>query len=213
MDKSRFINFLTNSNALKVGEFITKSGRRTPYFINTGSIDDGIKLRTLGEFYAEVVYHNFPSVTLLFGPAYKGISLSVITALKLYELYGLNVKVSFNRKEVKDHGEGGVIIGSQITSGDNVVIVEDVITSGISIRESINILRSNGNPKILGVVVSVDRMEKGEGEMLASEEIRKNFGIEVISIVNAYDILNYIKTNKLVEDEVINEIERYLKSV
>lgn len=213
MDKSKFIDFLINSGALKVGNFITKSGRRSPYFINIGAIDDGRKLHTLGEFYAEVVYHNFPNTTLLFGPAYKGISLSVTTALKLYELYKLNVKVSFNRKEEKDHGEGGVIIGSQITSSDNVVIVEDVITSGMSIRESLEILKNNGNPRVLGVVVSVDRMERGEGDNLASEEIREKFGIKVISIINAYDILNYIKTNKLVEDEFITAIERYLESV
>lgn len=210
MDKEGFIKFLLESDVLKFGEFITKSGRKTPYFVNTGNYDDGKKLSILGEFYADAVYGNFKGLNCVFGPAYKGIPLSVVTSLKLYERYGFNVKCSFNRKEVKDHGEGGIIIGHEFSEEDKVVIVEDVITSGISIRESVEILKNSGNPRILGVVVSVDRMEKGR-EKLATEEIKEEFGIEVISIVKITDIIDFLRNNNF-EKELVIKMEEYLTS-
>lgn len=209
MDKKEFVKFLIESDVLRFGEFITKSGRKTPYFINTGKYDDGRKLSKLGEFYADVVNQNFPNATLIFGPAYKGISLSVITSIKLYEKYGKVVKVAYNRKEIKDHGEGGIIIG-EVSSDDRVVIVEDVITSGLSIRESLEILKNIGNPKVLGVVVSVDRMEKGQTDKLATKEIEEEFGIQVVSIVNVIDIIEYLK-DKDINSELVSKMEEYLK--
>lgn len=209
MDKKEFVRFLIESGVLKFGDFTTKSGRKTPYFINTGNYDDGKKLSKLGEFYAELVNENFPSATLVFGPAYKGISLSVITAIKLYEKYGKVVNVAYNRKENKDHGEGGIIIG-KVSKDDKVVIVEDVITSGLSIRESLEILRSVGNPKVLGVVVSVDRMEKGQTTKLASREIEEEFGIKVISIINVIEIIEYLRS-KNENLELVKRMEDYLK--
>lgn len=209
MDKKEFVRFLIESDVLKFGDFTTKSGRKTPYFINTGNYDDGKKLSKLGEFYAELVNKNFPSATLVFGPAYKGISLSVITAIKLYEKYGKVVNVAYNRKENKDHGEGGIIIG-KVSKDDKVVIVEDVITSGLSVRESLEILRSVGNPKVLGVVVSVDRMEKGQTTKLASREIEEEFGIKVISIINVVEIIEYLRS-KNENLELVKRMEDYLK--
>lgn len=208
MDKDEFVRFLVESDVLRFGEFITKSGRKTPYFINTGKYDDGRKLSKLGEFYAKVVNENFPEATLIFGPAYKGISLSVITSIKLYEKYNKIVKVAYNRKEIKNHGEGGIMIG-EVSGDDRVVIVEDVITSGLSIRESLEILRREGNPKVLGVVVSVDRMEKGQTGKLAAKEIEENFGIKVVSIVNIVDIIEYLRKEG-VNLELVNKIEEYL---
>ncbi|MEN2998203.1 MAG: orotate phosphoribosyltransferase [Brevinematia bacterium] len=209
MDRSRFIEFLIDSEVIRFGEFVTKSGRKTPYFIDFGRYSDGEKLSTLGKFYAEVVNENFPEVTLLFGPAYKGISLSIVTATKLYENYGKNVKVCYNRKEIKDHGEGGIIIGN-ISQEDKVVIVEDVITSGGSIRESIEILKSNGNPKVLGAVVSVNRMEKGEKEKPAVEEIESEFGIKVVSIVNVYHIIEFLRENRRFPKDMVRAMERHV---
>ncbi|MGC8964451.1 MAG: orotate phosphoribosyltransferase [Brevinematia bacterium] len=208
MNKEEFIKFLIESDVLKFGEFTTKSGRKTPYFINTGNYDDGRKLSILGEFYAEVVYRNFEGLTSIFGPAYKGISLAVVTSIKIYDKYGISVKCSFNRKELKDHGEGGIIVGHKFSEDDKVVIVEDVITSGISIRESMEILKSNGNPKVLGVVVSVDRMERGK-EKLATEEIKEEFGINVISIVKVVDIIEFLKKNNY-DINFVKKMEEYL---
>lgn len=212
MDKEEFVNFLIESNVLRFGEFITKSGRKSPYFINTGLYDDGKKLSILGKFYAEVVNRDFPDVTLLFGPAYKGIPLSVITSIKLYEEYGKVVKVSYNRKESKDHGEGGTIIGSHVSKDDKVVIIEDVITSGLSIRESMEILKKNGNPKVVGVVVSVDRLEKGNFD-IASKEIEDEFKVKVCPIITIADILDYLKKSNSIDSDVIKSIEEYLSSV
>ncbi len=209
MDKEKFISFLIESGVIRFGEFLTKSGRKTPYFIDTGKINDGMKLSLIGEFYATAVGENFPDVTLVFGPAYKGISLSVVTAMKLYEIGKKTVKVAFNRKEVKDHGEGGKIIGS-ISEDDKVVIVEDVITSGLSIRESVDILRINGNPKILGVVVSVDRMEIGKSNKIAKFEIEEELGIKVFSIVSIFDIVGFIKARNIVSLDVIKMMEDYI---
>ncbi|MCX8029480.1 MAG: orotate phosphoribosyltransferase [Brevinematales bacterium] len=211
MDKEKFIDFLIDSRVLLFGDFTTKSGRKTPYFINTGIFDDGRKLSILADYYADIVHEKFPGATLLFGPAYKGIPLSIITSVKLYEKYRKVIGVSYNRKEVKDHGEGGMIIGRKPTPDDKVVIIEDVITSGISIRESIDILKTNGNPIIIGAVVSVDRMEKGKTK-LATQEIKDEFGIDIIPIVNIIDILDYLKSKKgnNIPGEIVKAIETYL---
>lgn len=211
MSKEEFIEFLLGSGVLWFGEVVTKSGRRTPYFINLAKCDDGMKLSALGKFYARSVNENFPDVTLLFGPAYKGISLAVVTATMLYEVYGRTVRVAYNRKEVKDHGEGGVIVGASISQEDKVVIVEDVITSGSSIRESIKFLEENGNPKVLGVVVSVDRMERGLSDKRAKEEIEEEFGIKVVSMVSILDVIEYVKSYKKLDCKTIDLVEKYLR--
>lgn len=200
-DKQSFIDFMIECKVLVFGDFITKSGRKTPYFINTGNYYWGSQLLSLGEYYANVIEENFGNeATNLFGPAYKGIPLCTAAAISLHRDFGRQVTVSSNRKEAKDHGEGGWLLGynySQRENGDNVVIVEDVTTAGTSVRECLPSIIKYSNTRVLGLVVSVDRMEKGRGEMSALKELQEEFGIKTISLVNAKDILKYVE--KMVE--------------
>ncbi|MDZ7542610.1 orotate phosphoribosyltransferase, partial [Clostridium perfringens] len=176
--KEDFIEFMVESNVLKFGSFITKSGRNTPFFINTGNYTTGEQLKKLGEFYAKAIYNNFGSdLDVLFGPAYKGIPLTVTTAISLNDLYDLNVEYCSNRKEVKDDGEGGILLGGSLKEDKRVVIVEDVMTAGTSIYETVPILKSQGNLDIKGLIISVDRMERGKSDKSAQEEIKEVFGI------------------------------------
>ncbi len=214
--KESLINFLIEHDILIFGEFVTKSGRKTPYFINTGNYNNGERLSIISEFYAETIYENFKDATLLFGPAYKGIPLVSVVSLKLFEKYKLNLSIAFNRKEAKDHGEGGIIVGQKPSRKDKVVIVEDVVTSGISISESIQILKDNGNPQILGAVISVDRMERGKGEKTAIQELQEEFGIRIIPIITIKDILNFLSSRKISkysqnQDELVKKMIEYLK--
>ncbi len=210
MDKNAFIRFLIDNNIIKFGEFKTKSGRLSPYFINTGLFDDGNKISFLSKFYAEVIKDTFgEKCNVLFGPAYKGIPLVTSTAIKLWEL-GLNYKFCFNRKEIKHHGEGGSLIGYQPTEKDNLIILEDVITSGISIKESLEILKKNGNPRVKAVIISVDRMEKAtDSNLSASQEIKSKLGIEVLPIVTIKDILSYVLEN-IKDKDLLKRIEKYI---
>ena len=171
--KSEFIEFMVESNVLKFGEFTLKSGRKSPFFMNAGSYVTGGQLKRLGEYYAKAIHDNFGlDFDVLFGPAYKGIPLSVATAIAIHELYGKEVRYCSNRKEAKDHGDAGILLGSPIKDGDKVMIIEDVTTSGKSIEETFPIIKAQGNVEIKGLIVSLNRMERGKGNKSALDEIK-----------------------------------------
>jgi len=191
--KKDFINFLLESNSLKFGEFTLKSGRLSPYFLNTGMLHTGEAINRLGSFYASTIVDNVRvEYTSIFGPAYKGIPLAIAAVNSLYTEHKVNVHYSFNRKEAKDHGDMGLIVGKPLSENDSVIIVDDVITAGTAVRETIDILERQGNPKISAVIVSVDRMEKGTGDKSAIQEISESTGISFFPIVNIIDIIGFL---------------------
>lgn len=191
--KKKFISFLLESNSLKFGEFTLKSGRLSPYFLNTGMLHSGEAMSMLGSFYASAIADNVPSgYTSVFGPAYKGIPLAVAAVSALFSDHGINVHYTFNRKEAKDHGDMGILVGKTLTENDRVVIVDDVITAGTAVRETLDILKVNGNPGVAAVIVSVDRMEKGTGDKSAIQEITESASIKVFPIVTILDIMEYL---------------------
>ena len=208
--KREFIEFLENAGVLKFGDFTAKSGRKIPYFINAGMIKTGADIATLGEFYARAYFEKLgKKPAVLYGPAYKGISLSVSAAVALSK-NGLNVPFFFNRKEVKDHGEGGVFVGYVPQAGEEIVIIEDVITAGTAIRESMDILSHLEGTKVAATFIMVDRKEKGKGEKGAMVEIEEEFGFPVYSIVTVYDIIEYLEADPKNEENV-NRIKKYLE--
>ena len=195
----QFINFTISNQILKFGEFKTKAGRISPYFFNMGLINNGKDLKELGKFYLELINKNNITFDLLFGPAYKGISIVSATAIAFGDA---NIKFAFNRKEVKNHGEGGQIIGHPI-QGD-VVIIDDVISAGTAIRESINIIKAHGgNPK--SIIVAIDRQEKGQGHESAIQEVKNDFNIDVFPLINLDDVVDFIKKNE--------ELNQYLEKI
>ena len=207
--KREFIQFLQNAGVLKFGDFTAKSGRKIPYFINAGMIKTGEEIAKLGEFYAKAYFEKIGNKqTVLYGPAYKGISIAVSAAVALSK-NGLNVPFFFNRKEVKDHGEGGVFVGYVPKAGEEVVIVEDVITAGTAIRESMAILGGLEGVKVAATFVMVDRKEKGQGEKGAMQEIEEEFGFPVYSVVDVYDIIEYLEEDPANEENV-TRIKNYL---
>ena len=204
--KREFIQFLENAGVLKFGDFTAKSGRKIPYFINAGMIKTGDEIATLGEFYARAYQEKLGNKqAVLYGPAYKGISIAVSAAVALSK-HGLNVPFFFNRKEVKDHGEGGVFVGYV---PQEVVIVEDVITAGTAIRESMEILSHLDGVKVAATFIMVDRKERGKGEKLAMEEVEEEFGFPVYSVVDVYDIIEYLD-EKPEHAENVARIRAYL---
>lgn len=201
--KEGFIELMVRSGVLTFGDFTTKSGRRTPFFINTGNYRTGEQIAKLGEFYAEAILHSLKGeFDVLYGPAYKGIPLAVAAASALYLKHGVNVAYCFNRKEAKDHGEGGVVIGHKLKDGDRAVIVEDVITAGTSVRESVPLLKAQARVEIPALIVSVDRMERGTGELTALKEVEVEFGIKTFSIVSIEEIVAYLH-NRPVDGKVV----------
>lgn len=207
--KREFIQFLQSAGVLKFGDFTAKSGRKIPYFINAGMIKTGEEIAKLGEFYAKAYFEKVgKKPTVLYGPAYKGISIAVSAAVALSK-NGLNVPFFFNRKEAKDHGEGGVFVGYVPQSGEEVVIVEDVITAGTAIRESMAILEHLEGVKVAATFVMVDRKEKGKGEKGAMAEIEEEFGFPVYSVVDVYDIIEYLEEDPANEENV-TRIKNYL---
>ena len=207
--KREFIQFLQGAGVLKFGDFTAKSGRKIPYFINAGDIKTGEQIKKLGEFYAKAYLEKVGNRrTVLYGPAYKGISLSVSAAVALSK-NGLNVPFFFNRKEVKDHGEGGVFVGYVPKAGEEVVIVEDVITAGTAIRESMEILSHLEAVKVSAVFVMVDRKEKGKTDKSAMAEVEEEFGFPVYSVVDVYDIIEYLEEDPANEENV-TRIKNYL---
>ncbi|MDD6205151.1 MAG: orotate phosphoribosyltransferase [Firmicutes bacterium] len=214
--KQEFIEFMVRSGVLTFGDFITKSGRRTPYFINTGNYRTGYQAAKLGEFYARCIHESGAEPDLLYGPAYKGIPLAVACASSLYTLYGKDVQYCFNRKEAKDHGEGGLLVGGKPSDGQRVMIVEDVITAGTSVRESVPLLKACADVALEGLVVSVDRMERGSGELSALEEVRRDYGIKTYSIVNVRDIISALHNKPIdgriyITDDIRSAMEQYLE--
>ena len=199
-----FVDFMLEIGALKFGEFTLKSGRVSPYFFNAGQFNQGNHLSQLGQFYAQAIEASGIKFDVLFGPAYKGIPLVAATAIALNDSFNRSVPYSFNRKEAKDHGEGGNIVGHPL-EGD-ILIIDDVITAGTAIGEAKDIINANG-AKTKGVVVALDRQEKGKGELSAIQEAEQNFGITVVSIINLSHIVDYLKANN--DKNIISRIESY----
>ncbi|MBR2341567.1 MAG: orotate phosphoribosyltransferase [Clostridia bacterium] len=192
--KEEFIKFMVENNVLRFGEFTLKSGRKAPYFINTGNYKTGKQLAKLGEYYAQCIVENGLQPETLVGPAYKGIPLSVTTAIALFNDHGKEVNYCFDRKEVKDHGEGGLFVGQQLSDGEKVVIIEDVMTSGKALREILPKLEAAAKVEVVGMIISVDRMEKAlNSDLSAVKEAKKQFGIDVYSVVTMTDIISAIE--------------------
>ena len=207
--KREFIQFLQGAGVLKFGDFTAKSGRKIPYFINAGMIKTGDEIAKLGEFYAKAYFDKVGNKkTVLYGPAYKGISIAVSAAVALSK-NGLDVPFFFNRKEAKDHGEGGVFVGYVPQAGEEVVIVEDVITAGTAIRESMAILGNLEGVKVAATFVMVDRKEKGRSEKSAMAEVEEEFGFPVYSVVDVYDIIEYLEEDEA-NTENVARIRNYL---
>lgn len=191
--KEEFIEFMVDCQVLKFGDFVTKSGRKTPFFVNTGFYRTGAQLRKLGEYYAKAIHDQFGlEFDVLFGPAYKGIPLTVAATIAISELYGKDIRYCSNRKEVKDHGDKGILLGSPMVDGDKVVIIEDVTTAGTSIQETLPIIRAQGEVHPLGLVVSVDRMERGQGTRSALKEIGEQYGLQTTAIVTMAEVVEHL---------------------
>ena len=208
--KQQFIQFMVKSGVLKFGEFTLNSGRIAPYFINTGNYKTGKQLAKLGEYYAACIRENNLQADTLVGPAYKGIPLSVATAIALYNDYETEVNYCFDRKEAKDHGEGGLFVGKQLTDGEKVIVIEDVMTSGKALREILPKLQAAANVEVVGMVISVDRKEKAlNSDLSAVSEAKKEFGIDVYSVVTIDDIIAAIEDGVIDGKEHLSEMYKY----
>lgn len=213
--KQEFIEFMVDSQVLKFGDFTLKSGRKSPFFMNAGAYVTGAQLRKLGEYYARAIHDHYGlDFDVLFGPAYKGIPLSVATAIAFSELYGKDIRYCSNRKEVKDHGDKGILLGSPIKDGDRVVIIEDVTTAGTSIEETLPIIRAQGEVTPVGLVVSVDRMERGQGEKSALQEIQEKYGLKTTAIVTMAEVVEHLynrpyKGKVIIDDTLKEAIDAY----
>lgn len=215
--KQEFIDFMVEANVLKFGDFTLKSGRKSPFFMNAGAYVTGSQLRKLGQYYARAIHDHYGlDFDVLFGPAYKGIPLSVATAMAISELYGVDVRYCSNRKEIKDHGDTGILLGSPIKDGDRVVIIEDVTTSGKSIEETFPIIKAQGDVTIKGLIVSLNRMERGKGEKSALAEIKELYGIETNAIVSMADVVEHLYNRDcngriVIDDAIKTAIDAYYK--
>ena len=214
--KQEFIQFMVDSQVLKFGEFTLKSGRKSPFFMNAGAYVTGTQLKKLGEYYAKAIHDNYgDDFDVLFGPAYKGIPLSVAATIAYSELYGREVRYCSNRKEVKDHGDGGILLGSSLKDGDRVVIIEDVTTSGKSIEETFPILKAQADVEIRGLMVSLNRMEKGLGGTISAlDEIKERYGFDARAIVTMGEVIEYLynrpyKGQVYIDDKLKAEIDKY----
>ena len=213
--KQEFIEFMVDCQVLKFGDFVTKSGRKTPFFVNTGFYRTGAQLRRLGQYYAEAIMNTFGlDFDVLFGPAYKGIPLSVAATIAISEKYGADIRYCSNRKEIKDHGDKGILLGSPITDGDKVVIIEDVTTAGTSIEETLPIIKAQGNVTPVGLVVSVDRMERGQGSKSALSEIKEKYGLKTTAIVTMAEVIEHLynkeyKGKIIIDDALKASIDAY----
>lgn len=213
--KKEFIEFMVDSNVLKFGEFTLKSGRKSPFFMNAGAYVTGSQLRKLGEYYAKAIHDNYGTdFDVLFGPAYKGIPLSVATTMAFSQLYGRDIRYCSNRKEVKDHGDVGILLGSSLNDGDRVVIIEDVTTSGKSIEETFPILKGQANVDVVGLMVSLNRQERGKTQKNALAEIREVYGIETGAIVTMEEVVEHLHNRSyhgrvLIDDRMKEAIDAY----
>ena len=213
--KQEFIDFMIESDVLKFGEFTLKSGRKSPFFMNAGAYVTGTQLRKLGEYYAKAIHDNYGlDFDVLFGPAYKGIPLSVATTMAINELYGKDIRYCSNRKEVKDHGDTGILLGSKLKDGDRVVIIEDVTTSGKSIEETFPIIKAQANVEIKGLIVSLNRCERGKGDKSALQEIQEVYGFPANAIVSMEEVVEYLYNQPrnghiLIDDAMKASIDAY----
>ena len=213
--KKEFIEFMVDCQVLKFGDFVTKSGRKTPFFVNTGFYRTGAQLRRLGQYYAEAINNTFGlDFDVLFGPAYKGIPLSVAATIAISEKFGKDIRYCSNRKEIKDHGDKGILLGSPINDGDKVVIIEDVTTAGTSIEETLPIIKAQGDVDVLGLVVSVDRCERGQGEKSALQEVSEKYGMKTCAIVTMKEVVEHLWNNPyngkiIIDDELKGRIDDY----
>ena len=201
---------MVENGVLKFGEFTLKSGRKAPYFINTGNYKSGAQLAKLGEYYARCIAENGLKAQTLVGPAYKGIPLAVTTAVALYNNHGVDMNYTFDRKEAKDHGEGGLFVGKQLEDGEKVIIIEDVMTSGKALREMLPKLAAAAKVEVAGMVISVDRMERGlQSELSAVQEVYREFGVKVYSIVTIADIIEAIESGIIEGKEYLGKMKEY----
>ncbi len=213
--KQEFIDFMIESDVLKFGEFTLKSGRKSPFFMNAGAYVTGTQLRKLGEYYAKAIHDNYGlDFDVLFGPAYKGIPLSVATTMAINELYGKDIRYCSNRKEVKDHGDTGILLGSKLKNGDRVVIIEDVTTSGKSIEETFPIIKAQADVEIKGLIVSLNRCERGKGDKSALQEIQEVYGFPANAIVSMDEVVQYLYNQPrngrvLIDDAMKASIDAY----
>ncbi len=216
--KEEFIAFMVDSDVLKFGEFVLKSGRKSPFFMNAGNYVTGSQLMKLGEYYAQAIHaHYGEDFDVLFGPAYKGIPLSVATAIAFAKLYGKEVRYCSNRKEMKDHGDAGILLGSKIKDGDRIVIIEDVTTSGKSVDETVPIIKAQGDVQIIGEIVSLNRMEVGlGGKLSALDEIEEKYGFAANAIVNMEEVVQFLYNRPyhgriFIDDTLKAAIDAYYK--
>ncbi len=215
--KEQFVQFMVESDVLKFGDFTLKSGRKSPFFMNAGAYVTGYQLMKLGEYYAQAIHDKFgDDFDVLFGPAYKGIPLSVATVIAYSKLFGKEIRYCSNRKEVKDHGDVGILLGSKLKDGDRVVIIEDVTTSGKSIEETFPIITEQANIEIKGLMVSLNRCEKGKGEKCALDEIKDLYGFETAAIVSMDEVKEYLHNKEIngkvvIDDTIYQAIEDYYK--
>ena len=206
---------MVDSNVLRFGEFTLKSGRKSPFFMNAGAYITGSQLRRLGAYYAQAIHDNYGTdFDVLFGPAYKGIPLAVATTMAFSELYGRDIRYCSNRKEIKDHGDVGILLGSDLNDGDRVVIIEDVTTSGKSIEETFPILKEQANVDVVGLMVSLNRQERGRTQKNALAEIREVYGIETGAIVTMEEVVEHLYNRKyngrvLIDDKLKEAIDTY----
>ena len=214
--KQEFIDFMVESNVLKFGEFTLKSGRKSPFFMNAGAYVTGTQLRRLGEYYAKAIHDTYGlDFDVLFGPSYKGIPLSVAAAMAISDLYDKDIRYCSNRKEVKDHGDTGILLGSRLKDGDRVVIIEDVTTSGKSIEETFPIIKAQADVEIKGLMVSLNRMEVGKGgKISALDEIQELYGFETGAIVTMKEVVEYLYNREcqgkvVIDDTLKSAIDTY----
>ena len=213
--KKEFIDFMVNCEVLKFGDFTLKSGRKSPFFMNAGAYVTGSQLKKLGEYYAKAIHDKYgEDFDVIFGPAYKGIPLAVTTAIAFSELYGKEIRYCSNRKEIKDHGDTGILLGSKLSDGDRVVVIEDVTTSGKSMEETIPILRSQAKVTLVGLMVSLNREEKGKGEKCALDEISELYGMPANAIVSMSEVVEALYNKEVrgqvrIDDSMKKKIDDY----
>lgn len=216
--KQEFIEFMVESEVLKFGDFTLKSGRKSPFFMNAGAYVTGTQLRKLGEYYAKAIHDNYGlDFDVLFGPAYKGIPLTVATTMAISELYGKEIRYCSNRKEVKDHGDTGILLGTKLKDGDKVVIIEDVTTSGKSIEETFPIIKAQADVEVKGLIVSLNRNEKGKSDdKTALDEVKELYGFDTAAIVSMPEVVEYLYNKEcngkvVIDDEIKARIDAYYK--
>ncbi|MBO6166382.1 MAG: orotate phosphoribosyltransferase [Eubacterium sp.] len=208
--QKEFVDFMLDCNVLRFGDFTLKSGRKSPFFMNAGLYVTGSQLEKLGEYYAKAIHDRYgDDFDVIFGPAYKGIPIGVATVMAYSRLFGKEVRYCSNRKEAKDHGDAGILLGSPIKDGDRIVVVEDVTTSGKSMEETIPIVKAQGDVKIIGLMVSLNRCERGKGDKGALEEIKDLYGFETAAIVSMNEIVDYLVERNVIDDELKSRIDAY----